>query len=70
MNIHAPFAGIVHYLVQPGEQVRTGQALASVEAVKLEAPVVAPGPGVVSRLLVEDFGDVIGGEAVIEVKEA
>ncbi|AZA11313.1 biotin/lipoyl-containing protein [Corynebacterium gerontici] len=70
MKIHAPFAGIVHFLVTPGESVRTGQALASVEAVKLEAPVIAPGPGVVDALLVEDFQDVVGGEAVIEVKEA
>ena len=50
MKIYAPFAGIVHYYVAAGDTVITGQKLASVEATKLEAAVIAPGPGpVLSR---------------------
>lgn len=67
MKICAPFAGIVRYLVQPGDTVDTGQPLAMVETVKLEAPVLAPGPGVVTALAFEDFADVTGGDAVMEV---
>lgn len=70
MKICAPFAGIVHYRVAEGTRVNTGDELAAVEAVKLEAPVLAPGPGIVARLAVADFTDVIGGEELLELKEA
>ncbi|MDO5099294.1 MAG: biotin/lipoyl-containing protein [Corynebacterium sp.] len=69
MKICAPFAGIVHFKVAEGDKVTTGQELASVEAVKLEAPVLAPGPGIVSKLCVPDFGDVIGGAELLIVTE-
>lgn len=69
MNICAPFAGIVRYHVAAGDHVDTGAALATVEAVKLEAPVLAPGPGTVGRLAVENFGDVLGGDLLLEVHE-
>lgn len=67
MKIYAPFAGIVHYRVQPGEAVQTGQVVAIVEAVKLEANVIAPGPGVVDQLLFADFSDCDGGDALLEL---
>jgi len=41
MKIYAPFAGIVHYHVATGDVITTGQKLASVEATKLEAAVIA-----------------------------
>lgn len=67
MQIHAPFAGIVRYHVAEGQRVATGDVLATVEAVKLEAPVAAPGPGVVATLSREDFTDVRGGDVLCEV---
>lgn len=67
MQIHAPFAGIVRYHVRVGQRVDTGDVLATVEAVKLEAPVAAPGPGVVSSLSRGDFTDVQGGDVLLEV---
>ncbi|MGP6174923.1 biotin/lipoyl-containing protein [Corynebacterium sp. A21] len=70
MKICAPFAGIVHYRVAQGTRVNTGDELATVEAVKLEAPVLAPGPGIVGTLKLADFADVIGGEELLELKEA
>ncbi|MCQ9370573.1 acetyl-CoA carboxylase biotin carboxyl carrier protein subunit [Corynebacterium sp. 35RC1] len=70
MKICAPFAGIVHYKVAAGDRVETGQELASVEAIKLEAPLLAPGPGVVDELHVADFSDVIGGDALITLRKA
>ena len=67
MKIYAPFAGIVHYHVAAGDTVTTGQKLASVEATKLEAAVIAP--GVVVELGVADFGDVVGGQALVELAD-
>ncbi len=69
MEIHAPFAGIVRYHVQTGVEVTLGQTLATVEATKLEAPVVAPGPGRVGELIQEDFSPVSGGDALLDLKE-
>lgn len=67
MNICAPFAGIVHYLVAPGATVATGDIVAMVETVKLEAVVQAPGPGTVAHHNFEDFADVEGGEVLLEI---
>lgn len=67
MNIHAPFAGIVRYHVSPGDEVATGEVLATVEAVKLEAPVQAPGPGIVGKRGFGDFSDVVGGDVLLSV---
>lgn len=67
MKICAPFAGIVYFKVAVGDTVSTGQELASVEAVKLEVPVLAPGPGIVTALYCENFADVIGGDALVEL---
>ncbi|AHI22651.1 acetyl-CoA carboxylase biotin carboxyl carrier protein subunit [Corynebacterium vitaeruminis] len=69
MKICAPFAGIVHFHVAVGDTVETGQELASVEAVKLEAPVFAPGPGRVRALLADDFADCVGGDPLIDLAE-
>ncbi|MDR7329220.1 acetyl-CoA carboxylase biotin carboxyl carrier protein subunit [Corynebacterium guangdongense] len=67
MEICAPFAGIVHYHVAVGDTVATGEPVATVEAVKLEVPVPAPGPGVVTALGYEDFADVVGGDVLAVV---
>lgn len=68
MKICAPFAGIVRYHVAPGQTVATGDVLATVEAVKLEAPVAAPGPGTVGELGASDFADVVGGDELLTLE--
>lgn len=67
MKICAPFAGIIHYAVAEGSLVDTGSEIATVEALKLEAPVLSPGPGLVSQLLQENFTRVQGGDALVEL---
>lgn len=67
MKICAPFAGTVRFLVADGDQVDTGAPLAVVEAMKLEAPVLAPGPGMVRRSIHEDFISVTGGDELLEL---
>ncbi len=68
MEICAPFAGVVHFLVADGEPVDTGDALCTVESLKLEAPVLAPGPGVVRRTNSQDYVDVHGGDVMLHVE--
>ncbi|WP_018023757.1 acetyl-CoA carboxylase biotin carboxyl carrier protein subunit [Corynebacterium ulceribovis] len=68
MNICAPFAGIVHLEVAEGDTVDTGQTIAVVETVKLQAPVVAPGPGTIAAINVANFADVTGGDVLLELK--
>ncbi|GAB3940216.1 biotin/lipoyl-containing protein [Corynebacterium tapiri] len=68
MEICAPFAGIIRYHVHEGQRVDTGDNLATIETVKLEAPVPAPGPGTVDRVHAQDFSDVLGGDVIVEVR--
>ncbi|MDH2455211.1 acetyl-CoA carboxylase biotin carboxyl carrier protein subunit [Corynebacterium bovis] len=67
MDICAPFAGIARFRVADGEDVAPGDVLVIVEAVKLEAPVLAPGPGTVRRTVTGDFVDVEGGDVLLQV---
>lgn len=66
-QVCAPFAGVVHYEVAAGAEVETGQPIAVVEAVKLEAPVVAPCPGTVVKREAEDFDNVEGGQLLATI---
>lgn len=43
---------VEEWLVQPGERVRAGQALASVVVVKASHEVLAPADGVIEQILV------------------
>ncbi|MGO1950002.1 MAG: biotin/lipoyl-containing protein [Mycobacteriaceae bacterium] len=70
MDINAPFAGIVRFTVGDGQVVTTGDHLAVVEAVKLEATVDSPGPGVVRLGAVEEYADVTGGDLLLTVDAA
>lgn len=69
MKICAPFAGIVRYQVAVGTRVSAGDVLAIVETVKIEAPVLAPGPGIVTALNCADFADVLGGDTLLDLGE-
>jgi 3-methylcrotonyl-CoA carboxylase alpha subunit len=63
-RLSAPMPGkVVSFLVQPGERVQRGQALAVLEAMKMEHTLCAPQDGVVGELLYA-VGDAVteGGE--------
>lgn len=68
VTVCAPFAGVARLQVAVGDTVGTGDAVAVVEAVKLEAPVPAPCPATVAEVLVEDFSDVTGGDALVRLE--
>jgi urea carboxylase len=66
-GVEAQFAANVFRVdVRVGEQVREGQTLMAVEAMKMEAPVTAPADGVVHSVVVEP-GAHVGPGAVLAV---
>lgn len=67
MDIFAPFAGHVRFEVTDGQTVGAGDTLAVVEAVKVEARVEAPGPGVARLGPVADFAPVDGGDLLLRL---
>ena len=60
-----PFAGFVHALVAEGDVVETGQAVATVEAMKMEAAVTAPMAGTVVRLAISGAQQAEGGDLLL-----
>ena len=62
MKICSPFAGIVRYHCAAGDCVRMGQTVATVESIKLEAPVHSPVSGEIQSLSEADFNDIWGGQ--------
>ncbi|WP_421841038.1 pyruvate carboxylase [Mycobacterium sp.] len=66
-HIAAPFAGVVTVAVSAGEHVSTGQTIATIEAMKMEAPITAPDDGVVERVAVSSTAQVEGGDLLVVV---
>jgi pyruvate carboxylase len=69
-HIAAPFAGVVTVTVNEGDQVQAGAAVATIEAMKMEAAITAPVPGVVQRLALADIQQVEGGDLVLVIVTA
>ncbi|CAM4444769.1 Acetyl-/propionyl-coenzyme A carboxylase alpha chain [Mycobacterium basiliense] len=66
-HIAAPFAGVVTVAVSTGDQVSAGQTIATIEAMKMEAPITAPNDGTVARVAVSDTAQVEGGDLLVVV---
>ncbi|AOS65268.1 pyruvate carboxylase [Actinoalloteichus hymeniacidonis] len=66
-HVAAPFAGVVTVQVAEGDTVETGQTVATIEAMKMEAGITAPKGGTVRRLAIGSVAQVEGGDLLIEV---
>jgi 3-methylcrotonyl-CoA carboxylase alpha subunit len=67
----APMPGkVVSYLAKPGDQVRGGQALAVMEAMKMEHTLHAPHDGVVAELHYAVGDQVAEGGALLRLEAA
>jgi pyruvate carboxylase len=64
-HVAVPFAGFVHALVGAGDIVEAGQAVATVEAMKMEAAVTAPTAGTVVRLVIAAPQQAEGGDLLL-----
>ncbi len=67
-HVAAPFAGVVTVTVAPGDNVATGQTIATIEAMKMEAAITAPRGGVVTRIAVSRVAQVDGGDLLVVVE--
>ena len=64
-HVAAPFAGVVTVGVSEGDHVSEGQTLATIEAMKMEAPITAPKDGTVVRVAVSSTAQVEGGDLLV-----
>ncbi|BBZ34369.1 pyruvate carboxylase [Mycolicibacterium confluentis] len=66
-HIAAPFAGVVTVNVNAGDAVESGQTIATIEAMKMEAAITAPKAGTVERVAVSATAQVEGGDLLVVV---
>jgi pyruvate carboxylase len=63
-HVAVPFAGVVTPSVAEGDTVEVGQAVASIEAMKMEAAITATVSGTVERLVIDRTRQAEGGDLV------
>ncbi|BBZ05127.1 pyruvate carboxylase [Mycolicibacterium chitae] len=66
-HVAAPFAGVVTISVSEGDTVAAGAAIATIEAMKMEAAITAPKAGTVERIAVSETAQVEGGDLLVVV---
>ena len=64
-HVAAPFAGVVTVGVSVGDKVSAGETIATIEAMKMEAPITAPKDGAVERVAVSSTARVEGGDLLV-----
>jgi pyruvate carboxylase len=66
-EIAAPFSGVVTLKVAEGAVVAAGDAVATIEAMKMEAAITTPVAGIVSRLAIPTTQQVEAGDLLVVV---
>ncbi|MGV9737732.1 pyruvate carboxylase [Nocardia farcinica] len=66
-HIAAPFGGVVTLTVGEGDAVQTGDTVATIEAMKMEAAITAPRAGTVARVAIAKIQQVEGGDLLVEL---
>ncbi|WP_221583932.1 pyruvate carboxylase [Microbacterium sp. G2-8] len=69
-HVAAPFSGVVTLKVAPGDEVEAGAAVASIEAMKMEAAVGATTTGVVERVAIGETQQVDAGDLLVVIAPA
>ncbi|MDY0911989.1 pyruvate carboxylase [Rathayibacter festucae] len=69
-QVAAPFAGVVTVKVAVGDEIAAGAAVATIEAMKMEAAITSPIAGVVRRLAVPATQQVDAGDLLVVVAGA
>jgi pyruvate carboxylase len=64
-HVGAPFAGVVTLTVREGDTVETGDTVATIEAMKMEASITAPKGGTVERVAIGSVQQVEGGDLLV-----
>ncbi|MDJ0458888.1 pyruvate carboxylase [Arthrobacter sp. NQ7] len=68
-QVAAPFAGAVTVTVKPGDTVKAGDTVATIEAMKMEASITTPVGGKVSRLAISAVEQVQGGDLLLVIEQ-
>ena len=68
LAIASPLVGIFHPVVQPGEDVASGQSIGAIEALGMPTSVDAPQAGTVEDLLVADGAAVEYGQPLLVLR--
>lgn len=68
-HVPAPFTGVVTLKVSEGDPVTTGDVVATIEAMKMEASITAPKSGTVSRVAVGAVTRVEGSDLLVVITE-
>jgi pyruvate carboxylase len=66
-HVAAPFAGVVTLAVAEGDDVKQGQTVATIEAMKMEAGITSPAAGTVRRVAIGRQQQVEGGDLLMEL---
>jgi pyruvate carboxylase len=66
-QVAAPFAGVVSLEVEVGQKIKAGAAIATIEAMKMEASITSPVAGTVQRLTIGAQQQVEGGDLLVVV---
>ncbi|WP_417562832.1 pyruvate carboxylase [Microbacterium sp.] len=66
-QVAAPFSGAVTVKVAEGDVVEAGQAVASIEAMKMEAAITAPVGGTVERVVLDGTSQVEAGDLLVVI---
>ena len=67
-HVAAPFAGVVSPTAEPGDEVKAGDQVAVIEAMKMEASISATKDGVVDRVAIGQATKVEGGDLIAVIK--
>ncbi|MEJ3406023.1 pyruvate carboxylase [Rathayibacter sp. YIM 133350] len=67
-QVAAPFSGVVTLQVEVGASVQAGQAVASIEAMKMEAAITTPVAGVIERVAIPRTQQVDAGDLLVVVR--
>ncbi|HAY43852.1 MAG TPA: pyruvate carboxylase, partial [Micrococcaceae bacterium] len=67
-HVAAPFAGAVTINVKVGDLVESGQSVATIEAMKMEAGITTNASGVVSQVTFEGTSQVQGGDLLLVIE--
>jgi len=67
-QVAAPFSGVVTVKAAVGDTVTTGQPVASIEAMKMEAAITSPVDGVVERLAIGETQQVEAGDLLVVIR--
>jgi acetyl-CoA carboxylase biotin carboxyl carrier protein len=68
-EVNAPMAGkIVNLMVEPGSKVEEDEPIVTLEAMKMEIPIVSPANGVLKEFRVK-VGDQVESDALLAIIE-